>query len=197
MVALCLPIFFFAQAADRWQQAADYKMEIDFDVQKHQYKGTQTLVYTNNSPDTLDRVFYHLYFNAFQPESMMDMRQYNIDSDRRVGSRISKLAPDEQGYQKVNSLTQDGKPTQFEHVGTILEVDLAEPILPDQSTTLVMNWDAQVPLQIRRSGRMNSEGIDYSMAQWYPKLSEYDYQGWHATPYIGREFHGVWGDFDV
>jgi len=60
-----------------------------------------------------------------------------------------------------------------------------------------MTWDAQVPLQIRRSGRDNREGVRYSMSQWYPKLSEYDYQGWHANPYIGREFHGVWGNFDV
>ncbi|MEM1326024.1 MAG: M1 family metallopeptidase [Bacteroidota bacterium] len=191
------PFFLQAQAADRWQQAIDYKMEIDFDVKKHQYKGNQVIVYTNNSPDTLNRVFYHLYFNAFQPGSQMDMRQYNVDSDRRVGTRISKLGPDELGYQKVSSLMQDGKPTKYETVGTILEVALAEPILPGAKTTLVMKWDAQVPLQIRRSGRMNKEGIDYSMAQWYPKLSEYDYQGWHANPYIGREFHGVWGDFDV
>ena len=60
-----------------------------------------------------------------------------------------------------------------------------------------MDWDAQVPLQVRRSGRDSREGIDYSMAQWYPKLCEYDEQGWHANPYIAREFYGVWGDFDV
>jgi len=182
---------------DRWQQRVEYKMEIDFDVKKHQYKGEQTLTYYNNSPDTLDRIFYHLYFNAFQPGSMMDMRQGSLDSDPRVGSRISKLTPNEIGYQKISSLKQDGKETKYEIVGTILEVDLAEPIMPNSKTVLIMDFNAQVPLQIRRSGRNNKEGIDYSMAQWYPKLSEYDYQGWHANPYIGREFHGVWGDFDV
>lgn len=60
-----------------------------------------------------------------------------------------------------------------------------------------MLFDAQVPVQIRRSGRNNKEGVALSMAQWYPKLAEYDYEGWHADPYIGREFYGVWGDFDV
>ena len=60
-----------------------------------------------------------------------------------------------------------------------------------------MEWDAQVPVQIRRSGRNNKEGVALSMTQWYPKLAEYDFQGWHADPYIGREFHGVWGDFNV
>ena len=53
------------------------------------------------------------------------------------------------------------------------------------------------PVQIRRSGRNNKEGVALSMAQWYPKMAEYDFQGWHTPPYIAREFHGVWGNFDV
>jgi hypothetical protein len=60
-----------------------------------------------------------------------------------------------------------------------------------------VTFKAQVPVQIRRSGRDNAEGIRYSMSQWYPKMVEYDYRGWNANPYIGREFYGVWGDFDV
>ena len=60
-----------------------------------------------------------------------------------------------------------------------------------------MTWNAQVPRQIRRSGWMNKEGIEYSMTQWYPKLCEYDHDGWHTEPYIGREFHGIWSDYDV
>lgn len=183
---------------DRWQQRVSYEMFIDLDTDKHQYRGTQRLTYTNNSPDTLERVFYHLYFNAFQPNSMMDVRSRTIaDADRRMGERIQKLKPAEQGWIKVRSLTLNGKKVPFETVETILEVSLPEPILPNSTVVLDMEWDAQVPIQIRRSGRNNSEGIEYSMTQWYPKLCEYDYQGWHANPYIAREFYGVWGDFDV
>jgi hypothetical protein len=54
-----------------------------------------------------------------------------------------------------------------------------------------------VPKQIRRSGRDNAEGVRYSMSQWYPKMVEYDYQGWNTNPYIAREFYGVWGNYDV
>ncbi len=188
----------YAQPAERWQQSIDYKMNIDFDVQTHRFDGTQKIVYKNNSPDTLNRVFYHLYFNAFQPGSMMDVRSGTLmDADPRVGSRIAALGPNEIGYLRVSKLTQNGKATQFAEVGTILEVELAAPLLPNQSTTLDMEFKGQVPVQIRRSGRNSAEGISYSMSQWYPKLCEYDYQGWHANPYIGREFHGVWGDFDV
>ncbi|WP_179333954.1 M1 family metallopeptidase [Winogradskyella costae] len=181
-----------------WQQHVDYAMEIDMDVNNYQYKGTQKLVYTNNSPDVLNRVYYHLYFNAFQPGSEMDVRSRTIsDPDRRVGARINELQPNEIGYIKVNSLQQNGTSISYETVGTVLEVKLHKPILPGEKVTFNMDFDAQVPVQIRRSGRNNSEGVALSMSQWYPKLAEYDDEGWHADPYIGREFHGVWGNFDV
>ena len=189
----------FAQnSTGYWQQHAKYTMDIDMDVETYQYKGEQELVYTNNSPDTLNRVFYHLYFNAFQPGSEMDVRSRTIsDPDPRVGDRISKLSPEEIGYIRPRSLTQDGAALNYKVVGTVLEVDLNSPILPGAKTTFNMEWDAQVPVQIRRSGRNNKEGVALSMTQWYPKLAEYDFQGWHADPYIGREFHGVWGDFEM
>ncbi|WP_136482722.1 M1 family metallopeptidase [Cognatitamlana onchidii] len=181
-----------------WQQHVDYTMDIDMDVNTYQYKGKQTLVYTNNSPDVLNKVFYHLYFNAFQPGSEMDVRSRTIeDPDPRVGNRISQLKPDEIGYINVISLKQNDTNLNYETVGTVLEVALAKPIQPGEKVTFQMDFDAQVPLQIRRSGRNNKEGVALSMAQWYPKLAEYDFEGWHTDPYIGREFHGVWGDFDV
>ena len=184
--------------AHYWQQRVEYEMEIDMDVSTNRFTGKQNLTYYNNSPDTLNRVFYHLYFNAFQPGSMMDIRSLNIeDPDRRVRDRISQLSPEEIGYQHILSLQQDGKDVSHKVSGTILEVWLNEPILPGEKTEFSMSFEAQVPLQVRRSGRDNSEGIEYSMSQWYPKLAEYDERGWNANPYIGREFHGVWGDFDV
>jgi hypothetical protein len=183
---------------DRWQQRAEYEMEIDFDVETHRFDGTQRLTYYNNSPDTLNQVFYHLYFNAFQPNSMMDIRSQTIrDADPRVGGRIGELDKEEIGYQRVTSLKMNGKKVKYDIVGTILEAKLPEPVMPNSSVVFEMDFKAQVPLQIRRSGRDNAEGIAYSMAQWYPKMSEYDYQGWHANPYVGREFYGIWGDFDV
>jgi hypothetical protein len=181
-----------------WQQHIAYTMAIDVDAKNHQYKGTQKAIYTNNSPDELTKVYYHLYFNAFQPGSQMDVRSLNIkDPDRRVRDRISKLNADEIGYIKVNSLKQNGTAISYETVGTILEVTLNTPIKAGESITLDMDFSAQIPLQVRRTGRDNKEGVALSMAQWYPKMAEYDFEGWHTPPYIAREFHGIWGDFDV
>jgi hypothetical protein len=182
----------------RWQQRVEYVMDVKLDVQTHKVTGTQKLTYYNNSKDTLSKVFYHLYFNAFQPGSMMDVRSRNImDPDPRVGERIYRLKDDEIGYQHIISLKQDGKDVGQTVNGTILEVILAKPILPGGKTIFDMTFESQVPVQIRRSGRNNREGIAYSMTQWYPKIAEYDFQGWHAYQYVAREFHGVWGDFDV
>ena len=193
-----------------WQQHVDYKMTIDMDVTNYQYKGKQELVYTNNSPDELKKVYYHLYFNAFQPGSEMDARLATVpDPDGRmttnigtkdnpkIVSRIAGLKPDEIGFIKVNSLMQNGVAVAHKTVGTILEVTLNESIKPGQKVTFTMDFLGQVPLQIRRSGRNNAEGVALSMTQWYPKLAEYDFEGWHADAYIAREFHGVWGNFDV
>jgi len=183
---------------ERWQQAVKYKMDVDFLIKKHHANGNQKIEYTNNSPDTLTKVFYHLYLNAFQPESMMDVRSRTLpDPDKRVADRISKLIKAEQGYQIIHFLKMNGKPAKYKSIGTILEVELPEPILPHSTVTLEMAFTSQVPLQVRRTGRFNAEGIEYSMSQWYPKLCNYDYQGWHANPYVAREFYGIWGDYDV
>ncbi|MBU2907454.1 M1 family metallopeptidase [Arenibacter algicola] len=185
-----------------WQQHVDYSMDVNVDVDNYQYKGTQKLVYTNNSPDELSRVYYHLFFNAFQPGSEMDMRLQSIaDPDGRMmadgKSRIASLSPEEIGYLRVTSLTQDNQAVSYVEEGTILVVELNKPIPAGGKTTFEMTFNGQIPLQIRRSGRNSSEGVALSMSQWYPKLAEYDFEGWHADPYIAREFHGVWGDFDV
>jgi len=181
-----------------WQQHVDYVMDVDMNVKNFKYKGTQELKYSNNSPDTLYQVFYHLYFNAFQPGSEMDVRSRTIqDPDPRVRDRINKLTPKEIGYLEVTSLKQNDKPIKYTIQGTILEVQLEKPILPGEKTTFAMKFNGQVPVQIRRSGRNSEEGVALSMTQWYPKIAEYDFEGWHADPYIGREFHGVWGNFDV
>ncbi len=193
---------------DRWQQRVKYTMNVDMNVLTNQFTGKQKLEYTNNSPDTLTKVFYHLYFNAFQPGSMMDTRSRRQgavngaggrpDWDGRVKDRIINLKPDEIGYQKILSLKMNGRSQAFKVLETILEVKLDKPIPPKSKVTFDMEFEAQVPLQIRRSGRDNpSSKVRFSMSQWYPKLCEYDYEGWHPTPYVGREFYGVWGDFDV
>ena len=194
-------IFLFSfsiQSQSYWQQSVDYKMTVNMDVKSFQYDGSQSLVYTNNSPDTINKVFYHLYFNAFKPGSEMATRIISgKDKNNRFKIDINTVPEKEEGRLKVSNIRQDGillSPIDSE---TILEVPLKKALLPGKSTKITLEFNGQVPKMIRRAGRDSKEGVALSMAQWYPKMAEYDYDGWNAEPYLGREFHGVWGDFDV
>lgn len=196
----------FAQSG-AWQQRVNYVMDVDMNVQTNRFTGKQRLDYWNNSPDTLYRVFFHLYFNAFRPGSMMDVRSRRqgtiqvgrgLDWDQRVKDRIVNLKPDEVGEQTVQELKMNGRVQQLINHETILEVVLDKPIAPRSKVLFELNFEGQVPLQVRRSGRDNpTSKVRYSMSQWYPKICEYDEDGWHPTPYVGREFYGVWGNYDV
>ncbi len=210
-LSLLISGFLFVNSLDaqpsRWQQRVKYTMNIDVDANKNRFTGKQKLEYTNNSPDALKKVFYHLYYNAFQPNSSMDVRSNQLgrniingkpDWDSRVTDRISKLKEDEIGYQKIISLKMNGVSQPFKYDETILEVTLTQPIAAKAKVVFEMEFEAQIPIQIRRTGRDNpTTGVRYSMSQWYPKICEYDNEGWHPTPYVAREFYGVWGDFDV
>ena len=181
-----------------WQQQIDYKIEVDFDNINNQYRGVQKIEYTNNSPETLKKVFFHLYFNAFRPGSEMAIRQDNsADKNTRFKIDIDSLSPKQQGYLKVYNLSQNGNLLKTINSETILEVELDSPLYPNETTEFRMDFVGQVPDLVRRAGKNSRDGIEYSMAQWYPKMCEYDSEGGNADPYTGREFHGVWGNFDV
>src|SRR4026208_2206724 len=106
VLALLINYFSFSQYG-YWQQRVKYTMDINMDVTTNKFSGKQKLEYSNNSPDTLHKLYYHLYWNAFQPNSMMDVRSRHMDTirvggspdwDPRVKDRISKLTPEEIGY---------------------------------------------------------------------------------------------------
>jgi len=180
-----------------WQQHVDYTINVNVLTETHTLDGTLDVTYTNNSPDTLRSIFFHLYYNAFQPGSMMDQRGRDIGS-RLVTDRISKLPQSEWGIYTIPTVTANGNQAIFKINGTIMEVILPTPLAPSQQVKIELpNYKVQVPRVIRRGGWMSSEGVEYSMSQWYPKIAEYDQEGWHTQEYIAREFYGVWGNFDV
>lgn len=200
----------FGQRAGYWQQNVGYKMEIEVDEKNFRYDGKMNLKYTNNSPETLNKVYFHLYYNAFQPGSAMDHRLVSIpDPDGRMvvntgtrenpqyQSRIAQLKPEDIGYQKIRSIRQNGKDLNFKISGTIMEVTLAQPLPANSVTSFDVEWEAQVPEIIRRGGKNSREGVDFSMTQWYPKMAHFDEFGWHLDEYIGREFVAPFGSFDV
>tara|TARA_B100000524_G_scaffold330085_2_gene215703 strand:+ start:974 stop:2794 length:1821 start_codon:yes stop_codon:yes gene_type:complete len=181
-----------------WQQHVDYKMVVDVNAVNHTYTGTQKLIYTNNSPDELKRVFYHLYFNAFKPGTDLEQNsRYSADDSKEMSKNIFLLDEKDWGNVEIKWVLQDGVPVEYKIEETILEVGLEKRLGAGESTTLEMEFYVQAPAMIRRSGKNSKDNVAFSMSQWYPKICQYDEEGWHANPYIGREFYGVWGNFDV
>lgn len=187
-------------------------MDIDLDVSTNIIKGKQQISYTNNSPDTLHKLFVHLFWNAFQPGSMMDVGIKNsenltlgtsakgdrvTDFDRRFKKKIYEMTPEETGWCHVTSFSVNGQKQKIKEYETVLMVELSKPLLPKTTVQIQTVFDSRVPKLSRRSGRDSDEGIRYSMGQWYPKIVEYDKLGWTADDYVSREFYGVWGDYDV
>lgn len=196
-IMLLLGAFNLSAQNGYWQQDVTYKMDIDLNVESNIFKGKEHISYTNNAPEALNKMYLHLYWNAFQPNSLMDERSRNImDPDSRVGERIAHLEKDEIGYTHITSVKHNGENLPFEITGTILEVR-GMNIAPGQTVEFDLEFETQVPIQIRRSGRDNKQGIRYTMTQWYPKIAAYDVNGWHIDQYVGREFYGEWSDFDI
>ncbi len=187
-------------------------MDIDLDVSTNIITGKQQISYTNNSPDTLNKLFVHLFWNAFQPGSMMDVGIKNSESltlgtsakgdrvtdfDRRFKKKIYEMTPEETGWCHVTSFSVNGQKQKIKEYETVLMVELSKPLLPKTTVQIQTVFNSRVPKLSRRSGRDSDEGIRYSMGQWYPKIVEYDKLGWTADDYVSREFYGVWGDYDV
>src|SRR5581483_11184487 len=197
LVLSALSFFAFQQSARAyWQQHVTYDIRVTLIDSIHTLDGTLSVVYANHSPDTLREVYFHLYSNAFQPGSMMDERALAIHS-APVYDRIHKLPKSEWGKYWIHVIACDGTASRFEITGTIMRVTLPNALAPGDSVTIAFPFREQIPRQIRRSGWMSAEHVQYSMAQWYPKIAEYDADGWQTQEYVSREFYGVWGDFRV
>ncbi len=182
--------------AGYWQQQVEYQIDVRLDDQSHAVQGRLKVKYHNNSPDTLRRIFFHLYWNAFQPNSAYE-QWVKRTRDPHTDAKILTLKPDEQGRMDIFTVQQNGVAIDYKVRETLMEVTLSRPLLPGDSDVLDVAWQGQVPLTIKRGGRNNSAGVAYTFTQWYPKICAYDRRGWHADPYIGREFYGDFGSFKV
>ncbi len=180
-----------------WQQQVHYTMDVELDTEYNLIYGKEIFNYVNHSPDTLRVLYMHLYVNAFKKNSLMEWYQNERDFFYG-GSLISYLRDDLLGYTHVSNIADaDGNRLIHRVDDTILEILLARPIPPEANQTISLDFIEKIPVLIRRMGRQNREGVDYSMAQWYPKVCVYDRQGWHKNYYLGREFYGEFATFDV
>jgi hypothetical protein len=178
-----------------------HTMNVTVNDDDYTFKGTSRVEFTNNTPDTLRQIFFHAHFNAFQPNSLTAKRVAAIGPNRLKPETFANLKPNEIGKLDIlpgtSTIGGNGVPFTVERIGTIIRLDLSKPLLPQERITLEFEFVGQVPVQVRRSGRNNAQGVRYSMAQWFPKLCQYDAHGWQNNQFVLREFYGVWGKYDV
>jgi hypothetical protein len=177
-----------------WQQEVGYEIEARLDEPSGVLGGTETIRYTNRSPDTLTTFSLHLYLNAFRPGSRWS------DADSVEGRRrFNDLRDPESAFNHVRNVRIMGAPVQpvypFAPDSTVVRFDLPRPLLPGDSMSVGMEWDARPSTLPRRQGR---QGRRFDFAQWYPKVVVYDRYGWEEHPlYPAGEFYGEFGTFLV
>ena len=183
-----------------WQQKADYAIHASLDPSTHTIAGSETVRYTNNSPDTLRFIWMQLDMNQGSRQSRnspLDFFFFPEDSTFHFGATIEHI-------QAVHAGAKGAKSTsaalEWWVNSTMMRVDLDRPLPPKGVQTLDIAWHYQVPTQGGRTGRQEfPEGWLYQVAQWYPRLAVYDdVRGWNTDQYFGNsEFYLEYGDFDV
>lgn len=178
-----------------WQQRVDYRIRATLDPATHTVRGTETIAYTNNSPDVLTEIWLHVEQNICEPGSLTD--QLNQPPLVFLGSAFDFSCQGFAGGGTMESLTIGGVSPVKARFGTTLRVDLPEPLTPGSSTELSIAWHFVVPPS--GAARMGRDGDLHEVAQWYPRVAVYDdVRGWNHEPYIGAgEFYLEYGSFDV
>ena len=174
-----------------WQNRADYDIRATLDTAAKSLAGELRLRYTNRSPDTLRFVWMQVEQNAFTDSSL---NAYVYAQTSRFGARGFRGGD---VITRFDQLTAGGarRPLTTRVAGTVMKVDLAEPLAPGRQTTLDVGWHFQIPEH--GADRMGREGSLYEIAQWYPRVCVYDdVRGWNTEPYLGQgEFYLEYGDF--
>tara|TARA_B110000967_G_C18898037_1_gene572270 strand:+ start:2715 stop:5627 length:2913 start_codon:yes stop_codon:yes gene_type:complete len=182
-------------------------MEITLHDSIRQLAGTSIIKYTNNSPDSLDRIFLHLYPNAFQIGSVKH-REYTGNYGRgsrakyfkekldqiksKIDVRNFSIAVPNEGLSWIHKKSILGSYTIDD---TVLEVILSKKIAPGQVARIDLEWTHHVGEMVERAGYYEGQ---YNMAQWYPKVAVYDEDGWHSDVFHAEgEFYGEFGNFNV
>ena len=172
-----------------WQQDVSYKIEATLDDEKETIDGVLELTYTNNSPQRLDQLYFHLYQNAFEPESYKN----------RFEGRQSKDSLYQ--HSEVQQILFDGENVAFEVDNTVLRVNLSKDqiVAPDQVVIIKVNFKTFFGTNGGRMKSYEQFGFKhFNVAHWYPRISVYDRKfGWTTDQHLGHEFYGDFGSFDV
>ncbi|MFH1754891.1 MAG: M1 family metallopeptidase [Candidatus Latescibacterota bacterium] len=173
-----------------FQQDVQYTIRARLDTDGRMLLGTETILYTNNSPDTLRHFYLHLYPNAYKSKDTAFQKSYR----RYYNVNLFNLPGAYRGYIDIDTLSVDGQAVAARIEDTIAKIDLPQPLLPGGSIRLSLSFREKIRKQIGRAGY---RGEQFDITQWYPKVVVYDQNRFHADPFELGEFYGEFGTFDV
>ena len=184
----------FIAPAQYWQQQVNYVIDVSLDDVQKTIDGFEKISYTNNSPDTLTYIWFHIWPNAYKN----DKTAFSDQLLQNGNTKFYFSTPAQKGYInrldfKINGTTAKTE-DHPQHID-IIKVILPKPLPPTKEITITTPFHVKLPFNVSRGGY---DGQTFQVTQWYPKPAVYDQQGWHAMPYLDQgEFYSEFGNFDV
>ncbi len=184
----------FAQTDAYWQQEVNYNIEVRLDDNKHELQGVINISYVNNSPDTLQYLYFHLWPNAYKNINTAFAKQQVQNGE--TDFHFSNVA--DRGYIDGLDFMVNNLPAQFIPDSTHIDygvLKLNNPLYPGGKLTIKTPFHVKIPESYSRLGHVEQS---YQITQWYPKPAVYDKDGWHPMPYLDQgEFYSEFGTFNV
>jgi hypothetical protein len=177
-----------------WQQEVNYTINVTLNDKDNTLDAFEKMVYVNNSPDTLQFIWFHLWPNAYKNDKTAFSEQMTANGN--TDFYFSK--EEDRGYINRLDFKVDGVTAKFEEHPVNIDIgklNLPIPLAPGKSVTITTPFHEKLPKNFSRGGHT---GQTYQVTQWYPKPAVYDSKGWHRMPYVDQgEFYSEFGKFDV
>lgn len=187
-------ITLFAQQA-YWQQQVNYTIDVALNDQDKSIKGFETIVYRNNSPSTLNFIWFHIWPNAYKNNQTALFQQIKNDPSRNKKLEKYSYGSIEGLNFKVNGVTATTEPHANPQYIDIIKVNLPTALKPGDSVSITTDFLVKLPTYFSRSGYADTE---FMITQWYPKPAVFDQDGWHEFPYLDMgEFYSEYGNYKV
>ncbi len=178
-----------------FQQRVNYTIDVTLDDTLHELKAFAKIEYTNNSPDTLRFIYFHLWPNAYSANNTPLAKQLNHAKGKQ------KLFDDSELNGFIDSLNfkiNDRSATWnfLSNQPDVCQVLLNTPLFPHQTILITTPFRVKIPKGV--TSRLGHIGQTYQISQWFPKPAVYDSNGWHPMSYLDQgEFYSEFGSFDV
>ncbi len=186
-------------------RVVDYAIDAKVDMKLKSLDATETLTYKNLTGQPLSEFPFHLYLNAFQPESTFTTEEHYQGGVR--GDRSSDYPAKKLGSVSIASIDADGMgnlSTEIRFIApddgnvndrTVMMVALPHPVAAGESITFHLRFHDQFPESIARNGYKR----DFLMGgQWFPKVGVFWHGKWNCHQYHSTtEFFSDFGTFHV